>query len=333
MLFGEPLNHEMIRAFAKRLGVGRAVAIARRVLAADVATSAKRAYVRRHILPKIASLSPLPAGGDFEVHMLLNGARLLEGVWALYSFFFFATVPGRIVIHDDGTLGSAGAALLVRLFPGSRVIGRRQADDIMNARLRALGLSRCQRLRESLVFGLKLFDPVFFAQSPRILLLDSDVLFYRMPTEVLASLEGNAPPVFFPDNGDRYCLPAEAIASLLGLPPVRGFNPGVASIPVASIEFQRMEQFLEDPAFWTKTGAANYFAELTLWAMEMTLAGAVPLSAGYQICAPVPADEAVISGHYCGGGYWAAKLYTEGVPFLWNEHFGKNHQEQRRVRA
>jgi hypothetical protein len=42
--------------------------------------------------------------------------------------------------------------------------------------------------------------------------------------------------------------------------------------------------------------------------------GAAALDADtYSICGD---PNTVVTGHYCGGGYWASRLYREGLPVL-----------------
>jgi hypothetical protein len=164
------------------------------------------------------------------------------------------------------------------------------------------------------VFSLKLIDPFFFSRSDTFLLLDSDVLFYRRPDTLLHALEQSLPR-FSPDNGYRYCLSERDLRSLLGQDCISRLNPGVLTATRASFDPNALERWLAHPGFWRTDGGPDYYAELTLWAMLTTLAGGQRLPDSYAICAPEP--HKFVTGHYCGGGYWAALFYTRGVPFIW----------------
>jgi hypothetical protein len=80
--------------------------------------------------------------------------------------------------------------------------------------------------------------------------------------------------------------------------------------------FELVEGWLDHPSFWRGTEAADYYAELTLWAMLMSLAGGQALPPTYGICTPEPGANGAVSGHYCGSGRWALGFYTAGLPHV-----------------
>jgi len=177
------------------------------------------------------------------------------------------------------------------------------------------GLLRCRRLREALVFARKLFDPFLYLTTDQFLLLDSDVLFYSHPVEVMKALQEGR-PAFSVDNGYRYSLSEGELRTLLGKRCVEACNPGILVATKDLGRFELVEEWLAKDAFWKADGGAQYYAELTIWAMLLTLAEARPLSSAYGICSPYPQDPNVVSGHYCGGGYWSTLFYTRGLPYL-----------------
>jgi hypothetical protein len=179
---------------------------------------AKVELARRYELPRIDRAPPIASvSGAPEAHMLLHHARVREGAFALYSLAYFARTPLSFVIHDDGSLDAVDRALLERLLPGCRILDRAHADSVARERLGQAGFTRCQRLRDELVFGLKLFDPFFFAQARVFFVLDSDVIFARTPTELVADLDAESPPPLYSvDNGDRYPIDGDDLRAMLG---------------------------------------------------------------------------------------------------------------------
>jgi hypothetical protein len=260
--------------------------------------------------------------------MLLHHQRILEGIWALYSFAHFSPASCQIIVHSDGSLTDADARRLQQVLPGTRVISRQQSDRLVGARLRELGLTNSLRFRDQLVFALKLFDPFFFGEHSSFFLLDSDVLFFRRPSELLANLDEPA-NLYSPDNGFRYCLSSEALQALLGKHCIAGFNPGVVRTNRTVLDLAFVEQCLERKEFWGSGTRPHYYAELTLWAMQLTTAGAQPLPPSYAITPPLEAPLPIpASGHYCGGGYPATWFYSRGLPRLARE-FGIDHDRGR----
>lgn len=308
-----------LRNALRRLGVGKFWLKIQQLRALTLPGAVKLQFARRRYLHRIGHATPIPAGGgEVEIHMLLHHKRIYEGLWSLYSFASLAERPCRIVIHDDGSLTPADLELLDRVFPGLRVIKRAFADEALITFFRERKLERCERFRRNLIFALKLFDPIFFAENDWFVLMDSDVLFYRKPVELLQGLN-NAPAqpiecLYSCDNGYRYCIEERELMELLGKTCIERFNPGIVRVSRGIVDFEQFERWLSHPGFWTGTGAGNYYAELTLWAMALTLADAQPLPDSYGICSPEP--DQFTYGHYCGGGFWASLFYTRGIPYL-----------------
>jgi hypothetical protein len=251
--------------------------------------------------------------------MLLHHRRILEGIWALYSFARLTEAACQIFVHSDGSLTASDAEQLHQVLPGTRVVTRQQADQRVEPLLRDLGLCKSIRFRGSLIFALKLFDPFFFGDHSSFVLLDSDVLFFRRPDELLADLADpcqlELPSLYSRDNGDRYCLTSETLTQMLGRECIAFFNPGVVRTNRTVLDAQRIEHYLERPEFWGTASRPHYYAELTLWAMLLTAVGARPLPPTYAITPPLT-GVLPTSGHYCGGGYPATWFYSQALPHL-----------------
>lgn len=315
--------HPWLVRSAHTLGIGRALTRIQQLRALTLTGAIAMNLNRWRYLKRILDAQPIPSiNGALEVHMLLNHARIYEGLWSLYSFSYFYGQPCCIVVHDDGTLSGADTVALRTLFPGCQVISRRLADSIVMTSFEREGLARCARLRDTLIFALKLFDPFFFAQSHWLIMLDSDVLFFAQPVELFtdgcdaAQDVAQTSNLYSYDNGYRYCLAPKELAALAGRECIERFNPGVVRIRNGSLDFRRIERYLQHPGFWKESGQGNYYAELTLWALELTLAGANALPDTYAICPNASYHPNAVSGHYCGGGYWASLFYTRGLSKL-----------------
>jgi len=311
-----------LRLIARKLGLGKALLKIDQLISMGIIRSFKVDLAKKKYLKKIINADPIEAGyGDIEVHMLLHSKVVYEGIWSLYSFAYHCQIPCRIVVHDDGTLSDTDIGLLSRIFPNCTIIDRRTADLIVLKYLRDNGYELCIRLRESLIFSLRLFDFVMFANNNQILQFDSDVLFFSCPEILINDLNENgvnnrAPNLYSLDNGNRYCVITESLTRLLdGNYFIERLNPGVLRFNKGDLDFSRIEKYLQDSGFWDENGTADYFAELTILSLEFSRAGAQALSNSYAIC-PSKLSEGLVSGHYCGGGYWASLYYTLGLPHL-----------------
>lgn len=316
------LRQTRLGAIARKLGIGRFLlwltwgGYHRRILFSIGPFGYLRFLYARHIhLPAIAKAPPL-SGRDrsFEVHMLLNHGRILEGAWALYSFQHLSEASAHIVIHDDGTLQDKDLTLLRSLFSPITIWRRAAADDVCVSRLKQLGFERLVRFRSQLVFALKLTDPVLLGRTRSIVIMDSDVLFFKTPTEILnAALSGEA--AYSLNCGDYYCVPESDLSDLIGGPLIPRCNAGLLVVDRRLVDLERWNDYLREPRFWNSDGTGEYHAEETLWACELARLKATPLPASYAIGAPKPSKFHF--GHYHGGGpYHSTLFYTRGLPYV-----------------
>lgn len=132
---------------------------------------------------------PIPCGETrgYEMHILTQERDRTLAFWALKSFYYHLGERPPLVVHDDGSLTRESFRLFHDHFPGCSVIPAEQADA--DSRLReALGsLPLCESWRYRCEFPLakKLFDFACLSTEPFIVSLDSDILFFRKPLEVV----------------------------------------------------------------------------------------------------------------------------------------------------
>lgn len=313
----------LLHRTARRLGVGSALLRCRHLYTMGPRGAISVAVSRRWALPRIMSMAPIAVGedGEFEVHMLVQSSRVLEGLWALYSLLHSVESRFYVVIHDDGTLEPTDLEALSRVFPGIRVIARAESDVAARRNFMRHSLSRCAGLRASHPLALKLFDPTLFARDESFILLDSDVLFFSAPVELLDTTTQEAGSRLLPrynvDATEAYALPRTDIEHILGRPPLPRVNAGLLRAP--RLSFERIESYLAHPGLRAASSRApldlpGWYVEQTLHAMELTVADARPLPPEYAI-APRNLDApGLVTGHYCGGSRNQVIYHTRAVP-------------------
>ena len=119
--------------------------------------------------------------------MLTSQSDWLNLLWALKSFYAASGRMYRLCIHDDGTLEVASREELSRHFPDARLLDRRTVDQDVLPTLAAF--PRCRAFRETNHLSPKLFDFRYHLRCERMLLLDSDVLFFEAPEVLLRRIE------------------------------------------------------------------------------------------------------------------------------------------------
>src|SRR5882724_3424868 len=139
----------------------------------------RTAWYRDVVRPRILVTPPIAntVDGQCEIHVLTSAQDWLNLIWTLKSFYTASGHKYALCIHDDGTLASEHFEEFEKQFPDARVISRSKADPEVLPSLASF--PRCLAFRKTNHLAPKIFDFAFYLQSDRMLLLDSDVLFFR----------------------------------------------------------------------------------------------------------------------------------------------------------
>ena len=240
------------------------------------------AYWRDIIRPRILKTRPLTETSDkaCEIHVLTSNQDWLNLIWALKSFYWSSRRHYALCIHDDGSLKPHQVEELRRHFPTARIINRPGAD----ARIRVLlaAYPRCLKFRLTNVLAPKVFDFSAYLEAERMLLLDSDVLFFAEPKALVEAVDNPRYRynLFNPDFGSAYTVAPGVVAQIPGLELKPLINSGIALIHRASLRWDWIEEFLNLPGildghFWR--------IEQTLYALSSSRFGVELLSDEYQV--------------------------------------------------
>ena len=143
------------------------------------------AWYRDRVRPRILQTGPIRGLNDetAEVHVLTSRDDWLNLVWTLKSFYRVSDKPYRLVIHEDGTLPPETQEALKGHFPEARLVFRAEADAASRKALQ--DYPKALHFRTTNNLSLKIFDFPLFLEADRMILLDSDVLFFRRPDVLL----------------------------------------------------------------------------------------------------------------------------------------------------
>ena len=272
------------------------------------------AWWRDVVRPKILRAAPVPGTVDpfAEMHVLTSESDWLNLVWTLKSFYRVAPRRYRLVIHEDGSLGEEARGHLERMFPDARMIRREAADaEVLGA---LADNPRCRALRETNALSLKVFDFSHYLESDRMILMDSDILFYAKPEVLIARIED---PSYRLNsvNGDvssAYTVDPAVVRDRMGFDMVEGYNSGLGLIHRDSMRLDWIEEFLGLP------GIIGHFwrIEQTLYALFSSRFGCELLPSAYDVyLTPGIGDRP--SRHYVGA--IRHLMYGEGMRRLARE--------------
>lgn len=276
------------------------------------------AYYRDTVRDKIVDSKPTIRTTDAicEIHVLTSSTDWLNLIWALKSFYNFSCRRYALCIHDDGTLTSEHQVILKHHFPNARIIDRKIADEKMLQLLKPY--PRCLEFRKTNHLSPKVFDFIAYLESDRMLLLDSDVLFFAEPTELLRRIEDPAYQhnSVNADVGSAYTVESAVIQDFMGFTMQSRFNSGLGLIHKQSMNLDWIEEFLGLP------GIIGHF-----WRIEQTIFALCSSKFGVELL-PKQYDvrlEKGINGTPCRHYVGAIRhlMYSEGISHLVGNGFLK----------
>ncbi len=182
-----------------------------------------------------------------EIHVLTSETDWLNLVWALKSFYYASGRKYGLCIHDDGTLTEDIRDTLAQHFPAARILNRQEADVVVLKELKDFPL--CKQFRASNHLAPKVFDFRHYLQAERMLLLDSDVLFFSEPTELLRRIEdsGYRKNSVNADIASAYTVDPVIVKQQCNVSLISRFNSGLGVIHRDSLQLDWIEEFLELP--------------------------------------------------------------------------------------
>jgi hypothetical protein len=246
------------------------------------------------------------------VHVLTGGKDWRLSAWMLASFFHFTEVAWPVVIHDDGTLNREARNGLTNLFEGARIIDRGEADAEMEKVLRPFPF--CADYRFSHPLALKIFDMAHFAQDDRFIIVDSDVLFFSRPGEIMDWATGpDTRACWFNEDVQEAALISAAEArEELDVKLWSRVNSGLCLIHKPAIDYELCDRAL---AFTSILTGQIWRIEQTLFALCASHAGRGGLLPHtYEVSLKRRASPGIIARHYVGKV--RDRFYGEGLKRL-----------------
>ncbi len=273
---------------------------------------------RRRLWPKILDTPPVHTDtptpdSDLCVHLMCYAGDYLCAIWALKSFYHHAGNPYPLCVHVQGESTPVLEGRLRAHFPNARLILQAEADQIVEPYLRERNWTNLLKYRKALPTVQKLTDFLILAQAHRIVIFDSDVLFFQNPVELTStdsSQDGLA--LFQRDYIDAYSLSLACARSDFGIDLQPSINVGMVRLSPDVIDLANCEAYLAHPAFADFEG----HTEQTLWALEVSRTQSVTyLPPSYLLSLETKVDYNTLKArHYAGPT--RVLLTRQGIPQL-----------------
>jgi hypothetical protein len=272
------------------------------------------AWVGHGIGSLVIAMWKRPGGVEVpvSVHLLVSSRTWHGGVLAAISFELLTGRRWKLFVHDDGTVDEVARKRIEKTLSGVRFVPRAEAEVRAREYLADHPKSLEHRSRHNLF--LKLFDVPAFASNSKFIMLDSDVIFFRPPQEILDwALSGSEECRYNEDTKEKYFIPRPIIEETFGFPVWKNFNSGLVLMPMKAVDLDLADRVLttfEDTAYHPQ------FFEQTLYGlMGSAWNRGGPLPRKYEINWGYLRGPGAVCRHYVGA-FKHDLLYIEGAPIL-----------------
>lgn len=272
-----------------------------------------RQRLRKKILDLESHRPAMTASSENSLHCLLCARDVEMFICSQRSLYSVSELGHyRLFIHDDGTLTDHDIVYLERKLPNAKVLRRETADE--RAERELVSYPRILEYRRNQVMALKLVDVQLWATGLRAAYIDSDILFFSEPSELIAALSeegwGN---MFNRDIDDCYVDTRRNIFQAMGVSPASKVNAGLWVADVDIINLDTVEKWLAEPVL--RKRPYYYTLEQTLISMlaHKSSKGVSYFSKEYDVSYGKSVDGNCVK-HYVGKIRHGFEL--EGLRFL-----------------
>jgi hypothetical protein len=203
----------------------------------------RRAKIASIILHTAPSPNPVP-DTLFSVHSLIRKKDLIMSIWSAKSLNLACNQALCWFFHDDGSLTEDDYKFLSYHFPGCTILKRSVTDEKL-APLRSqfpLTLS----MRDKYVMMLKLVDLAVFSEKQLILYVDSDILFFDKPVQIISQLSDKKCSNFFnKDIQSSYLYTTVKLKEYTGIQVPEKINAGLSILHKDTIQLETIETLLQ----------------------------------------------------------------------------------------
>ncbi len=188
----------------------------------------------RRAVPRVAGLDP-----NYSIHLLCSHNDMDMLLWALASWYRVVETSGRVYIHEDGSFTESDRADIERLLPGAIVIDFKWANEHVAQWLAEApsALALREKYKKHILI-VKLIDPQFVSDAHKRLIIDTDILWFKRPEELLQIIEEGGVAMQYGDEA----LP---------------FNSGIVCYPMNRFRFADLEDYAKNVA----PSAGRHFIE------------------------------------------------------------------------
>ena len=200
-----------------------------------------------------------------EIHMLCRKKDADMLAWSLTSFIRQSGICPKVIIHDDGTFDKDTVSKLEYRFPELEILSFEKADELVK-NMADLSPRLLEHRNNGHKLVHKLIDIFLLTQSEKVMILDSDILFFNRPDEILEFIyENSGHDSLITKNSGRYDLGLSEnyFKKYEFLKNNADFmNSGIILYKKNKIDLDKLLEYFEN----TRRAPGDYLVEMSGWA-------------------------------------------------------------------
>lgn len=245
-----------------------------------------------HELPPVTSVNE-----GLPLYFLTGKNYLYQTLFCIRSLVLVSKPKFRLVLIDDGSFNEALIARIKKQLPGAEIITKEAIEQNLQRIIPAAQYPYLHKKRVVYPHIKKLTD-IHTIPGDWKLVLDSDMLFWHEPLEILEWLNNPGQPIHMIDCGEAYGYSNKLMEQLAGKTIKPLINVGAIGLNSNTMNWQNLESWA---AALEQQEGTSYYLEQALSAMLMGDDSATVLPPGKYIVNPVKAVIAKQNGllhHY-----------------------------------
>lgn len=217
------------------------------------------------------------------VYFLTGKKYIYQTLFCIQSLTKATSKPFRFVLVDDGSFDAKLIKHINRLLPGAKVIDASVINKNLESKLPKAAFQQLHQKREVYPHIKKLTDIHTITEDPWKLVLDSDMLFWNEPAEIINWLMAPDKPLHMVDCEQSYGYSVSLMESLCCTSVKPLVNVGAIGLNSDHINWRNIQHWVK---LLEEKEGTSYYLEQAITAMLIGDVNAVELDSSRYIVSP-----------------------------------------------
>ncbi|RZL50485.1 MAG: glycosyl transferase [Pedobacter sp.] len=201
---------------------------------------------------------PINDGKQLEVSFLTGQKYWHQTIFCAYSLQKHCEHPILFNLYDDGSFTPELITTYKTQIPNSRFVTVEEIEQKLNLLLPKVRYPYLNHKREVYKHIRKLID-IHIGNKGWQLVLDSDMLFWKMPNQLINWLKEPKTPFYISDINNAYGFPIDTMEDLIDSSIPDKVNVGIIGLKSEGINFDKLELWAKD--LESKHGTSYYLEQ------------------------------------------------------------------------